>query len=376
MTTPSLAPRQAIHPLAIHPKFVGHNGFQMELRRRVDEYFETTGKSKRDCPQLYIKSFILFTAFVSLYIALVYFAQTWWQAMPLAVLLGLATASIGLNIQHDGGHGAFSKRHWINRVMARALDLIGGSSYLWHHQHGVLHHTYTNIAGHDSDIDLGRLGRISPHQPRHFFHRVQHYYVWGLYGIMAVRWQLIGDYWDVIRGRVGAHKIPRPKGMELVLFIAAKAFFLSYAFIIPMFFHQWYIVLLYYGIVAMVTGLTLSVVFQLAHSVEEAEFAAPNDANLIDNAWAIHQVESTVDFARNSKLAAWLLGGLNFQIEHHLFPRISHIHYPAMSKIVEQTCREFGVKYHEHPSVMAGIASHFRWLRQMGLPVMPRHAAQ
>jgi linoleoyl-CoA desaturase len=125
-------------------------------------------------------------------------------------------------------------------------------------------------------------------------------------------------------------------------------------------------VLIYYATAAMVVGITLSVVFQLSHVVEEAEFVAPTEANRIENAWAIHQVESTVDFARRSKLAAWLLGGLNFQIEHHLFPRICHVHYPAMSKIVEQTCKDFGIEYHEHPSFAAGVASHFRWLRTMG----------
>ncbi len=135
-----------------------------------------------------------------------------------------------------------------------------------------------------------------------------------------------------------------------------------------MLFHPWWIVLIFYGVAGMVVGITLSTVFQLAHTVEEAAFIEPSDENQIENAWAIHQVESTVDFARKSTLAAWLMGGLNYQIEHHLFPRICHINYPAMSKIVEDTCREFGVAYHEHPTFRAGIASHFRWLRHMGLP--------
>jgi linoleoyl-CoA desaturase len=188
---------------------------------------------------------------------------------------------------------------------------------------------------------------------------------------MAIRWQLFGDYFDVIRGRVGNHRIPRPKGWELAIFLGGKITFLAMALGLPMLLHPWWVVLIYYGVAALVIGMTLSVVFQLAHTVEEAEFVAPSDANRIENAWAIHQVESTVDFARGSRLAAWLLGGLNFQIEHHLFPRICHIHYPAMSKIVEQTCREFGVSYNAHPTFFAGIASHFRWLRQLGMVDRP-----
>jgi len=358
---------------AAHPKFAGNSAFQLELRRRIDEFFERTGRRRRDCGMLYLKSILLLTAFAGVYVLLIGFAQTWWQALPLAIALGFATAGIGLNIQHDGGHDAFSERPWINKLMAMALDLVGGSSYVWHYRHTVLHHTYVNITGHDTDIDLGALGRVTPYQKRLKIHRWQHYYMWPLYGFMAIRWQLFGDYIDVIRGRISDHPIPRPKGWDLAVFLGGKAMFLAIAFGIPMIFHPWWVVLIYYATAGMIIGITLSVVFQLSHVVEEAEFVAPTEANRIENAWAIHQVESTVDFSRRSRLAAWLLGGLNFQIEHHLFPRICHINYPEMSKIVEQTCRDFGVEYHQHPSFAAGVASHFRWLRRMGLPDQLSH---
>lgn len=143
--------------------------------------------------------------------------------------------------------------------------------------------------------------------------------------------------------------------------------FLTLAIGIPLLFHRLWVVFLFYGIVAAVLGSVLSVVFHLAHAVEAAEFPMPvQETGNIEHAWAIHQVETTADFARRSRVAAWLLGGLNFQIEHHLLPRICHINFPALSSIVEETCREYGVKYDEHPSFLAGLASHFRWLRQMG----------
>lgn len=356
---------------SVHPKFVGQSDFQGELRRRIDAYFEQSGRRKRDCPQLYVKTVILLTAFVGLYVLLVFFARTWWQALPLAVLLGFATAGIGLNIQHDGGHDAYSDRPWINRLTAMTLDLIGGSSYVWRYRHTVLHHTYVNITGHDSDVDLGALGRVTPYQKRLPIHRWQHLYMWPLYGLMAIRWQIFGDYLDVIRGEVSGHPISRPKGWDLALLLGGKATFLALALGLPMLLHPWWVVLIFYAVAGMVVGITLSVVFQLSHIVEEAEFIPPSDTNRIENAWAIHQVESTVDFSRRSRLAAWLLGGLNYQIEHHLFPRICHVNYPAMSRIVEQTCRDFGVEYHEHPTFAAGVASHFRWLRRMGLPEQP-----
>ena len=350
-------------------KFGRDNDFQAEFKRRVDGFFGSTGLPRRDVPKMYVKAAVLLAAAAACYVLLVFVAQTWWQAVPLAVLLGLATAAIGFNIQHDGGHQAFSERPWVNKVMALTLDLIGGSSYLWHWKHGVYHHTYVNITGHDTDIDLGPLGRLSPHQKWYWFHRWQHLYIWPLYGLMTVKWQLFDDFRDALTGRMGGHRFPRPKGWDLVTFVAGKAVFLTLAFGIPLLFHPVWVVFLFYGIAAVVAGIVLSVVFQLAHCVEGAEFPLPQEGTArIEHAWAVHQAETTVDFARRSRVVAWLLGGLNFQIEHHLLPRIAHANFPALSKIVEQACREYGVKYTEHESFRAGVASHFRWLRRMGSP--------
>ena len=350
-------------------KFAGSSDFQSELRRRVDEFFRNTGRRQRDCPRMYVKSAVLLVAFATTYVTLVLFAGTWWQGVPLAILLGLIVAGIGFNVQHDGGHQAYSNRSWVNKLAAMTLDVIGGSSYFWHYKHVVYHHTYANIAGHDTDIELGPLGRLSPHQKHYWFHRWQHIYLWPLYGLMVIQWHLFGDFRDAIVGRVGAHRCPRPRGWDLVIFVAGKVVFFGLAFGIPLLFHRIWVVALFYGIAALVLGMVLSVVFQLAHCVEGAEFPIPHGTpEHIDNAWAVHQAEATVDFARRSRLVAWLLGGLNFQIEHHLFPRICHVNYPAMSKIVEETCREFGVRYAEHESFRAGVVSHYRWLRQIGGP--------
>jgi linoleoyl-CoA desaturase len=348
--------------------FARANEFQAELRRRVDGYFEGSGRRRRDCPQAYIKTAVFLVCLAALYALLVFAASAWWVALPLAVLLGLVAAGIGFNIQHDGGHGAFSDRPWINKLMALTLDLIGASSYFWRYKHGVFHHTYTNVVGHDTDVDLGVLGRLAPQHKRLPFHRWQHYYLWPLYGFLAIKWHLYDDFKDVIRGRVGGHKVQRPRGWDLVTFFAGKAVFFTLAFGIPLLFHSPWAVLLFYAVMAGVAGIVMSVVFQLAHCVEEAEFPQPPASGRIDNPWAIHQVETTVDFARRSRVLSWLLGGLNFQIEHHLFPHVSHVNYPAISKLVKETCREWGVRYAEHRSFWTGIVSHFRWLRRMGLP--------
>jgi linoleoyl-CoA desaturase len=354
----------------LRPKFSPHNEFQAALRRRVDAYFERSGRRVRDCPQMYVKTIVILLGFALSYGLLVFVADTWLLALPLAGLLGLCTALIGFNIMHDGGHGAYSRRQGINVLMAASLDLIGGSSYLWHWKHGVLHHTYPNVSGLDGDVELGVLGRLTPHQRRRAHHRWQHAYIWPLYGMLAIKWHLFDDFRDLIAGRIGSQRIPRPRGRELAILVGGKLAFFTLAFGIPMLVHAPWVVVAYYGVAALVLGMALSLVFQLAHCVEEAAFPLPAaDTHRLERPWAAHQVETTVDFLRRSRVAAWLLGGLNFQIEHHLFPRICHVNYPALSPLVEQTCREFGIRYHEHRTLWAGIVSHTRWLRLMSARV-------
>lgn len=348
-------------------KFAADAGFQRELRRRVEARIRERGIQERDCPRMYRKTAVVLTAFALCYCLLVFTAHTWWQALPLALLLGLAIAEIGFNIQHDGGHKAYSNRPWVNKLMAMTLDLVGGSSYVWRWKHVVFHHMYVNVSHHDTDIDLGIFGRLSPQQPHHAVYRWQQWYLWPLYGVMVIKWHFFDDYRDIITGRMGVNRFPRPRGWELVLFVGGKLTFMALAFGMPLLFHPLWTVLLFYVITVAVVGVVLSVVFQLAHAVEEARFPAPQPGTVrMQQPWAVHQVETTVDFARDDRLVSWLVGGLNFQIEHHLFPTLSHVNYPAIVDVVERTCREFHVPYAANPSFRAAVASHFRWLKRMG----------
>lgn len=321
---------------------------------------------------MYLKTAVIFTWLLIAYCLLVFFVATWWLVAPLAMGLGLAMAAIGFNVQHDGGHRAYSNRQWVNQLMAMTLDLLGGSSYFWAKKHNSIHHSFANITGHDADIDLGIVGRLSPYQKRLKLHRLQHLYMWGLYGLLPIKWQVYDDFRDLVVGQVGGHRLVRPKGWDLVTFIGGKVVFFSLALVIPLLLHPVATVLLFYLAVSFVQGVALSVVFQLAHCVEEAAFPLPRqDTGRMVSAWAVHQVETSVDFARGNRLLTWLVGGLNFQIEHHLFPQICHIHYPALSPLVEETCWEFGLKYVSHRTFLAGVASHYRWLRRMGMASHP-----
>ncbi len=351
------------------PKFPqDEQGFLTELRRRVDAYF-ADGRRRRDCWQMYLKTATILAWLATSYAMLVFIVPTVWLAAPLAISLAFAISAVGFSIQHDASHHAYSRCGWVNRLAATSLDLIGASSYLWRWKHVVFHHTYPNVDGQDTDIDPGAAARLSPHQRRRWFHRWQHLYLWPLYGITAARWHLWGDFKEIALGAIGPHKIPRPKGWDLAVFLLGKAVSVSLLLVVPMLVHPWWVVLTFYVVVTVVVGIVLTVVFQLAHCVGEADFPQPMDGTLqMENAWAVHQVRTTVDFARGSRVLCWLLGGLNFQIEHHLFPGVCHIHYPALSRIVEATCGEFGVPYSNHGSFLGGIRSHYRWLRTLGRP--------
>ncbi len=354
----------------LRPKFPRDEaGFLAELRRRTDAYFVETGQSERDCWRMYLKTAVILGWLATSYALLVFAAPTVWLAAPLSISFALAISAVGFSIQHDGGHHAYSRFAWVNRVAAMSLDLIGASSYLWKWKHVVFHHTYPNVHGQDTDLAVGPVARLAPQQPRRWYHRWQHLYLWPLYGVTASVWHLYGDFRDVIAGAIGPHKIPRPRGWDLVVFLGGKALSAGLLIGVPMLIHEWWVVLTFYAVVTAVVGVTLTVVFQLAHCVGEAEFPDPVEGGRkMEDAWAVHQIQTTVDFARGSWTLCWLLGGLNFQVVHHLFPRVCHIHYPVLARIIEDTCRDFGVRYQAHRSFVAGIVSHFRWLRQMGRP--------
>jgi len=343
--------------------------FHDALRRRVDRYFRMTGRSTDGGFSMYVKTGVVLLAYLASYAALVFVAATWWQVGLAAVLLGVSIAAIGFNIQHDGGHEAYSSRRFVNRLMAFTLDLMGASSYVWARKHNVIHHTHTNVAGHDDDIELGPLARFAPEQRRWRHHRLQHLYLWVLYAVIIPKWHFQDDFQQLATGRIGTHRLPRPKGWDLFQLVLGKLLFFALAFAIPLMLHPLWAVVTCYLIAAGTAGIILSIVFQLAHVVEETQFPTPDPATgRIDTPWAIHQVETTADFARGNRLVSWFVGGLNFQIEHHLFPRVCHVHYPRLARIVEKTCRRHGIRYHAFPTVASAIRSHYRWLRRMGRP--------
>jgi linoleoyl-CoA desaturase len=314
-----------------------------------------------------IKTALILSWFVLSYVLLVVWATAWWQAVPLAISLGFSVAGIGFNIQHDGGHGAYSRRTLGNRISSWTLDLVGGSSYVWNFKHNITHHHYTNIEGVDEDIEAGPALRLAPGQPRRWYHRFQHFYIWLLYGFFPAKWALYDDFRDMLRGRVGSRAMPRPRGAGLAVFLGGKLMYVGWALALPLVLHPWTHVLLIYACYSLTLGVTLATVFQLAHCVEEASFPEiPPGNGRMERDWAEHQLATTVDFAPHSRWLTWYLGGLNYQVEHHLFPRISHVHYPALAPITRAVTREHGVAHQCHETLLGALGSHVAFLKRMG----------
>ncbi len=355
-------------PLPIRARFRRDAGFHADLRRGAAEYFEASGRARRGGGRMYAKTAVILTWFAASYAALLAWGGTSaWVAVSSTISLALATAGIGFAIMHDANHGAYSPSRTVNRAFGLALDFIGASSHVWRFKHNVQHHGYTNVAGLDADIDAEPFLRVAPSQRRRRYHRLQHLYAWPLYCVLAVKWWFVDDLLDLSRGRVGAVTFRRPRAGELAVALAGKAVFLGWAVVVPavVFRSGWVAPLFLLG--AAVLGFVLSVVFQLAHAVPLAHFevAGPGDP-VLPTSWAEQQVRATADFAPRNALLSWYVGGLNFQVEHHLFPDVCHVHYPALARVVEAACAEHGLPHHVQRSLREAVAAHYRLLRTLG----------
>lgn len=350
------------------PKFAHvSQSFHVELKKRINQYFAATGKPTTGGYRLFWKASFLLAALIYTYIQLVFFTPAVIWSVLLCALLGALTASIGFNVMHDGGHGSFSKYPWVNKGAAITAEFLGASHFMWNIKHNVIHHAYTNIDGIDDDIDAKPILRMAASQKKYKIHRYQHWYFWIFYSVLHLYWSMVSDYRKYFSGRVGDIPLKKMRLKDHITFWAFKLVHYSLFIVIPIFtvgFVDW---IIGYSIFSVVAGFILSIVFQLAHTVEHTEFPVPDaQTGKLEDEWAIHQLKTTANFATRNRFVSWFVGGLNFQIEHHLFPKISHIHYPEISKIIKQACQEYGISYVEYPKMHHAVASHVAFLKQMG----------
>jgi len=352
-------------------RFTRDTDFIKTLRSRVKTYFEANGISHYGNTEMYLKTFFMLLLFYLPYSMIV--TQVITSNIGILIMyaiMGLGMAGIGLSIMHDANHGAYSQKKWVNQLMGLCLNLMGGNAAMWRIQHNILHHSFTNIEGMDEDIDPPAfLLRFSPHRKRNFLHRFQHYYAWVLYGLMSLSWVILKDFQQFFRyKKMGLNKT---QGSETKVFWSLlfwKMVYWTYIIIIPIWVLniQWHIVLLGFLTLQFITGLILAAIFQPAHVIPESTFPLPNEERTIENNFAVHQLSTTANFASQSRWFSWFVGGLNYQVEHHLFPNICHVHYRSLSPIVEQTAREYGLPYHQLGSFANALKVHTQMLKKLG----------
>ena len=345
------------------------NRFYQSLKSSVDAYFNENNISKTGDWRLFIKTFVLLGTAITSYMLLMFVTMGVLPAILLSILFGYTCACIGFSVMHDANHGSYSPNQKLNDIVGLiASNGLGASAYFWKQKHNIIHHTYTNVDGIDDDIAKSPVIRQCESQKWVPAHKVQHLYLPFIYALSSIFWIFFMDFTKYFSRKIYTTAAWKLTLKNHIIFWITKVYYAFVFIIFPVMVWGWGGWLIGFFIANAVMGITLSFVFQLAHVVENTEFEhIPLDATKhVETAWAEHQIKTTANFAMGNKVISWFVGGLNYQIEHHLFPRVSHVHYPAISKIVQEKCKEYNLPYNHNPTFMGALASHFRVMKQLG----------
>ena len=358
--------------MATHIRFSSaKTEFYNILNQRVGEYFKSKNLTRNGNAEMALKTAFMFGLYFVPYILMITeVVSNIWGMLALSAVMGVAIGGIGLSVMHDANHGAYSDKKWINNLLGLSLNIVGGNAFNWKVQHNVLHHTYTNIHDVDEDISPRGVLRLSPHGAWKPFHRFQHIYAWFFYGLMTIVWVLVKDYVRIFKyQKDGLIKKQRTNiARELVVLFLSKAVYALYVFVIPVLVLPlaWWQIAIGLLVMHYIAGFILAIIFQPAHVIDGTDYPLPDSEGKMDNTWAIHQLYTTTNFANGNRLLSWYVGGLNYQVEHHLFPNICHVHYRKIAGIVQATAAEFGLPYYSEPTFLGALRGHTRQLRQLG----------
>ena len=353
-------------------KFVSkQHDFFTTLNQRVNEYFKSRNISRNANSSMIFKTIVMFSLY---FIPFGIILSGSFSSLPLFYILnavmGIGLAGIGMSVMHDANHGAYSKKPWVNTFLGYSLNLVGGNAFNWKIQHNVLHHTFTNIEGVDEDITPRGVLRFSPHTEWKPFHKFQFIYAWFFYGLLSFVWIIFKDYGRLIRyindGMIAKQKTSQLKEWSILLVTKLTYYFVMIALPILILPFAWWQTALGFFTMHYVAGFILAVIFQPAHVVDGTEFPLPDDGGNIYNTWAIHQLHTTTNFAQSNRLLSWYVGGLNFQVEHHLFSNVCHVHYRKLSSIVKETAEEFGLPYKSKKRFRDAMLGHLAILKELG----------
>lgn len=344
--------------------------FYKTLQKRVRGYFKENNVSRYGNVSMVIKSIFMVALYLVPFILMLTILENSWLVFLMWVIMGFGVAGIGLSIMHDANHGAYSKNKKVNNFFGAFLNMAGGSHYMWRIQHNVLHHTYTNVTGMDEDIAPGKVMRFSPYEKRLKAHKYQHLYAWFLYGMMTLMWVTVKDFRQLYdyskRGLTKTESDSTSKLLVNIIFM--KLVYYGVVLVLPLVFTPvpWYLTVIGFITMHYITGVILGMIFQPAHVVPTSNYPMPDESGNIKADWAVSQLLNTANFAPKSRFFSWFVGGLNYQIEHHLFPNVCHVHYKKLSKIVRETAEEFNLPYNSEKTFASALVSHAKMLKRLG----------
>ncbi len=344
--------------------------FAREVKARVNAYFERNRLSKHANAAMIAKSVILLALYFGSYGLILSGLLPVAVAWLLCLVMGVAMAGIGFSVTHDALHGAYSANPRVNRLIGYAFECLGANGYIWKITHNTIHHTYTNIEGCDEDLEVSPQIRLSPHTPHRPIHRVQHFGAFFAYSLATLFWVFVKDFKYFFKKDLGPYRNKKHARPEWISLIAGKALYYLMMIALPLMVLDitWWQFLIGFLTMHLTAGLILGVVFQLAHVVESTEHLREEQGASLKGMWTLHQMRTTGNFAPDNRLLSWYVGGLNSQIEHHLFPRICHIHYRGLRPIVRELARNYGIPYNSSPTLRSAIRSHYRMLKRFGTP--------
>ncbi|MBI9054908.1 MAG: acyl-CoA desaturase [Bacteroidales bacterium] len=354
-------------------RFSGENKleFIIELRKKVMNYFETNNISKYGNMNIVLQTILMFSIYlVPYFLMMLGIIDSFFGVWLGWIVIGLGNAGVGMVTMHDANHQSFSKNPMVNVWMSKTLFLLGGLPETWQYQHNTLHHGFTNIDGHDEDINPGPFLRFSPHKPLYKAHRFQHFYAWFFYGLMTISWITTKDFKQLYNYKKRGVSLSSNKshGQLLAILIISKILYYGVFMILPLIIlpFAWYWIIVFFLTMHFTSGFILTIIFQTAHVMPTSQYPLPDESGTIENNWAVHQLFTTSDYAPKNKVLSWLVGGLNYQVEHHLFPDISHVHYHKISGIVKIMAQKYNLPYHVQSGFFKAILEHAKMLKKLG----------
>jgi linoleoyl-CoA desaturase len=344
------------------------DGFYLDVKRRVDEYFRTSGRSRKAGWVLLLKGLLFGGMLAGSYTALLLNPHGGWVLLPLAVLTAVSALLLALNVGHDATHQVLPGGPRVNRFVARLCFLFSGiDGYLWEFRHLNSHHLYPNINGSDTDIDENPLVRLSPNQPWRWHFQFQHIYAPVLYLFAILHTTIWGDFVYLFKRQLANLTDIRQPPILYVQFALLKAMYFAFALVMPMAVldYPWWQVVLGY-LLASACGSLMFVFFLIGtHFSDLADFPVPDATGSVGRSWADHNMATACDWSPRSLVAHFLSGGVNAHASHHLFPNVCHTHYPAITRIIEETAAAHGYPYNK-VSLWGMVRSHFRFLYLLG----------